>query len=180
MRGSAVVPLAAGGWSLAVIHRVWRGEPGRGARTHGLTQLHGDAAARALSRFLPFTNRDGGSRQHVRDAASAIGASRDFEAFVHATLTGLETGKQHLGVLPPSIRLALEMVLHDEDEQRAMAGELDALEARWKEADTLASIADSLLIPEEIERELARIKNEKAAPALVSRKETRDVDVVDT
>jgi hypothetical protein len=161
MRGSTIVPHAAGGWSLAVIHRTWRGEPGKGSQVHAMTQLHGEAAARALSRFLPFTNRDGGGRQHIRRAVAAIGASRDFEALVHGSLYDLQPGKQHLGVLPPSTRLALEMALHDEDERRAMAGELDALEARWKEADALASIADSLLVPEEIERELGRMKNEK-------------------
>jgi hypothetical protein len=37
------------------------------------------------------------------------------------------------------------MVLHEEDEHRAMEGELATLEKRWREAEEIASIADSLL-----------------------------------
>ena len=49
-----------------------------------------------------------------------------------------------MGVLPPHLRLAMEMALHDDDERRAMEGELAALEARWREADEIAKIADAL------------------------------------
>jgi hypothetical protein len=51
--------------------------------------------------------------------------------------------------LPARVRFALEMVLHEDDERRAMEGELAALEQRWRQAEEIASIADSLLIPAE-------------------------------
>ncbi len=41
--------------------------------------------------------------------------------------------------------LALEMALHEETERRALAGELAALEAAWREAEEIAGIADTLL-----------------------------------
>lgn len=45
------------------------------------------------------------------------------------------------------MRLGLEMALHEEDERCAMEGELAALEGRWREAEEIAQIADSLALP---------------------------------
>jgi hypothetical protein len=42
------------------------------------------------------------------------------------------------------------MAAHEDSEQRALEGELAALEEAWREAEEIASIADSLLIPKEI------------------------------
>ena len=49
--------------------------------------------------------------------------------------------------LPLVDRLALEMAAHEETERRALEGELAELEAAWREADEIASIADALLGP---------------------------------
>jgi len=46
--------------------------------------------------------------------------------------------------IPPAMRLALEMSLHEEGERRALEGELAELEAAWKEAEEIAAIADTL------------------------------------
>jgi hypothetical protein len=43
-----------------------------------------------------------------------------------------------------SSALALEIALHDETERRAMEGELPMLEAMWRDAEEIASIADRL------------------------------------
>ena len=51
--------------------------------------------------------------------------------------------------LPRSTRLALEMALHEEQERRALAGELIDLELAWREAEEIAGIADNLLVPPE-------------------------------
>ena len=45
-------------------------------------------------------------------------------------------------------RLALEMALHEEQERRALEGELKVLEAAWKAAEEIAEISDNLLLPE--------------------------------
>jgi hypothetical protein len=46
--------------------------------------------------------------------------------------------------LPRAEVVALEMALHEETERRAMEGELKLLEAAWREAEEIASIADTL------------------------------------
>jgi hypothetical protein len=43
-------------------------------------------------------------------------------------------------------RLALEIAAHEESERRLLDGELGELEAAWREADEIASIADALLL----------------------------------
>ena len=50
--------------------------------------------------------------------------------------------------LPSHSRLALEMALHEEQERRALQGELRVLEAAWKQAEEIAAISDNLLLPE--------------------------------
>jgi hypothetical protein len=42
-------------------------------------------------------------------------------------------------------RVALEMAAHEESERRALDGELAELEAAWRDADEIATIADALL-----------------------------------
>jgi len=44
-------------------------------------------------------------------------------------------------------RLALEMALHEEDERRALEEEIGPLEEAWREAESIATIADDLLTP---------------------------------
>ena len=46
--------------------------------------------------------------------------------------------------IPRYRTVALEMALHEDAERRALEGELRELEDRWKEAETIARIADSL------------------------------------
>jgi hypothetical protein len=53
-------------------------------------------------------------------------------------------GKPSLGAAP---LLALEMALHEEQERRAMEGELAVLESAWREAEQIADIADRLAAP---------------------------------
>ena len=45
--------------------------------------------------------------------------------------------------LNPAERLALEIGLHEEEERRALQGELAVLQAAWKEAEAIARIAKS-------------------------------------
>ena len=50
--------------------------------------------------------------------------------------------------MPQPTRLALEMALHEEQERRALEGELWRLEQAWREAEEIAAISDDLLLPE--------------------------------
>jgi hypothetical protein len=46
--------------------------------------------------------------------------------------------------------------LHEEQERRALEGELWRLERAWKEAEEIAGISDSLLLPEGVDDFLDR------------------------
>jgi hypothetical protein len=81
---------------------------------------------------------------------------------------GTPDGRRHvvkipgaLHMLAPRERLALEMALHEESERRAMDGELAELEARWREAEQIAKIADDMFVPASIDEELRRRKGER-------------------
>ena len=58
--------------------------------------------------------------------------------------------------MPRPTRLALEMALHEEQERRALEGELAQLEQAWREAEEIAAIADNLLLPEHTDEFLDR------------------------
>jgi len=68
-----------------------------------------------------------------------------------------ETG---LLALSTPFTLALEMALHDEQERRALEGELAELEEAWREAEEIGAIADSLLLPEWVEDAVRRMRGE--------------------
>ena len=46
--------------------------------------------------------------------------------------------------LPLETRLAVEMAVNEENERRALEGELTLLELEWKDAEEIAAIADRL------------------------------------
>jgi len=54
----------------------------------------------------------------------------------------------YINKMPKPTQLALEMALHEEQERRALEGELWRLERAWKSAEEIAAISDSLLLPE--------------------------------
>ncbi|HET9424477.1 MAG TPA: hypothetical protein VFO55_03825 [Gemmatimonadaceae bacterium] len=166
-RLATLVPLADS-WRLDVPHQVQIGKPGVGAVTSGMASLTGVHAHEALSRLLPYLNRDGGSRRHIRDAVGVIDEARSVDGLIRAAAVNTEAKRTHfkvpegasnVGALPARIRLAMEMALHDADERRAMEGELAALEARWREADAIAKVADALLLPEDLEREMRALRD---------------------
>jgi len=81
----------------------------------------------------------------------------DPERKAHQSTPMIATSKgQLLRKLPTPTRLALEMALHEEQERRALAGELVELELAWRQAEEIASIADGLLVPPEHEDFIAR------------------------
>jgi hypothetical protein len=63
------------------------------------------------------------------------------------------------------LRLALEMVSHEESERRAMEGELYLLEDAWREAEEIASISDDLFLPTEVSESLEEIRQRAAREA---------------
>jgi hypothetical protein len=80
---------------------------------------------------------------------------------------GSEPATQLLA-LPMVDRLALEMAAHEDNERRAMEGELAELEEAWREAEEIAEIADSMFDDEELalfKQQLLERTREEADPA---------------
>ena len=122
-----------------------------------------DVAGKLMAR----ANRSGGNKQTIDLAVKRIEGIGDPETFLdHAVRESERLRREKAGdnpkklakatagslaKLPKDIRLAIEMATHEEAERRAMEGELETLEAAWRQADEIAGIADSLLIPTEVE-----------------------------
>jgi hypothetical protein len=145
-----------------------QGEPGapfalRLEHTRGTEILTGDIAMRAAAQILPAINRFGGSKKEVGDAVSMLeesgGSLKTVQRIQHRSGSKTNdraaerlvdavkydesiTGTFHR--LPLRDRLALEMALHEEQEHRAMLGELQELERAWRDADEIARIADDM------------------------------------
>jgi hypothetical protein len=52
------------------------------------------------------------------------------------------------------------MALHEEQERRALEGELWRLERAWEEAEEIAAISDDLFLPEGTDERLSQYRNE--------------------
>ena len=114
--------------------------------------LEGEDARRALAAIMPSYNVMGGRRGTVEAAVSAIEALGHPRRFL-LDVVGRRGAYERGGVsglvkeMPKSTKLALEMALHEEQERRALEGELWRLEQAWREAEEIAAISDDLLLP---------------------------------
>jgi hypothetical protein len=116
--------------------------------------LAGDEARRALGLILVRLNWAGASAARVQDAVGWLeryGGERQL-------LARAPRGGARIGDYVPERRLAIEMALHEEEERRAMEGELSALEAAWRDAEEVAAIADNLFLPERVDRALTSLR----------------------
>jgi hypothetical protein len=108
-----------------------------------------DAEARTfLGRAMVHVNERGATRRRLEGAVSLLGqagTADDFLRRVAAEGRSLGKRKDMPGrQLVPEGALALEMALHEEQERRAMEGELALLESAWRQAEEIAAIADRL------------------------------------
>jgi len=127
----------------------------------GATVLQGSDALRATAAILPFVNPIVGGRRIVQEAASLIDETDDpqewFRRAADAQYTrpvlpqeyydqggDNEMPQGSLRLAGPRVLAALEMIANDDVERRAMDGELRDLEAAWRDAEEIASIADNL------------------------------------
>ena len=111
----------------------------------------GEDARRAINAILPAVNSAGGNSNKVRSAVSEIESHGHPERFVRQAAQRWREYRHRgasgfLGAMPHL--LAFEMALHEEEERRALEGELWRLEQAWREAEEIAAIADDLLLPE--------------------------------
>jgi hypothetical protein len=130
------------------------------------TDVRGKDALRAAAQLLPAVNARGASSKQVKDAVvlateySDPSIMFDRAARLAATKRSWnDFGKgAMLSLIPADLRLALEMVSHEESERRALEGELYLLEEAWKEAEEIAGISDDMFLPEDISRRLDEMK----------------------
>lgn len=126
-------------------------------------RFEGAEALQVASRLLPAINVSGGSARTVQDAVRDLEAQLGSEAYLERFFrtpgpVDRKGEPKPISALPVTERLALEMALHEEAERRAIEGELAVLEAAWAEAEEIAGISDSLLVPASVEARLAELK----------------------
>lgn len=125
--------------------------------------LAGADAVSALRVALPAINADGGNAEMVR---ASVGLLERFELpALLAENEKIQSSIESLTGTPMRLShspyvLALEMALHEEDERRALEGELALLERRWREAEEIAAIADDLLLPSSLRVRLDRLRRD--------------------
>ena len=146
-------------------------------RRHSLrVSLSGDDAMRAARILLPKINKSGGRAGDIGMAVDVLetarGSSELFAryAFSRGPWGRSENGRRQLApglfggdlgyisTMPAPVRLALEMSLHEDDERRALEGELAELEDRWREAEEVAAISDDMFLPPGVSAILKKLK----------------------
>jgi hypothetical protein len=121
--------------------------------------VDGDAAFRVARYVLPLINHEGGKKAEVADAVDLLEDSRGAdELFGRFAYHGGKKGHTLAGLRTP-LRLALEMSLHEDDERRALEGELSILEDRWREAEEVAAISDDMFMPAGVRAMLKKLKS---------------------
>ncbi len=125
-------------------------------------EVEGPEALQLLGKAMIVVNRRGASDAELRAAFDAMAAAPGGDMLRHAAASNGRLGIQLTHWREPAFGgrskaaepgtqgliahelLALEMALHEEQERRAMEGELALLEAAWRDAEHIASIADGL------------------------------------
>ena len=161
-------PSAPDGWALCCEHLPAKRPlfPSLLARSvpDARISLTGRNARAAATLILPHLNRIGGDADTVQEAAqwvqAAGGSERAFQTMAQSSRVrpALRMHDGTLATLHEPVRLALEMAVHEEEEQRHLAGELSVLAWMWRRAEQLASIADGLGLPQWLEDHRARLR----------------------
>jgi len=146
---------------------------------HRTIRFEGAHARRAASALFPALNRRGGSAVDVQAAVGRLVHAGSADEFLSSVVgqssrltrgipTKADEGRRYpsgrpmketgLFALPTSLSLAIEMALHEEQERRALEGELAELEDAWREAEEIGAIADDMLLPLNIEQALKRLR----------------------
>jgi hypothetical protein len=146
------------GWGVYVKH------------SDGEDRFYGEDAVRVTSLLLPKLNSMAGPKHVVQDAVERIEDAGNPERYLeqlpeqvrasdlkrYGDRTVKEKKLGLVGKLPKPTKLALEMAVHEEQERRALEGELWLLEAAWREAEEIAGISDDLFVPEEADEFIER------------------------
>ncbi len=109
--------------------------------------LPDSAARRVLERGMVHLNASGADRDRLTHAIGLIASAGSAEEYISGTASSRLALARDVNArrwMPGETALALEIALHEEQERRALAGELSILEAAWRDAEPIADIADRL------------------------------------
>lgn len=134
--------------------------------------FEGDEAVRAARELLPGINRMAGNKTDIHNAVLRLETAGGPERYLGRLTRELDPEHWQVGYgrplfpgkwgeihkLPTPTRLALEMALHEEQEMRAMAGELVELELAWRAAEEIAAIADGMFVPPAVEKKIGELR----------------------
>lgn len=143
-----------------------RGKWDLGGKAFEVRAIRGEAAIKVAGQILPKINIAGATSSQVQNAVRVLEDHPDPQHLFanEARLIGGTARKQRraarIAHFPIEIRLALEMAAHEEQERRALEGELALLEAAWREAEEVAKIADDMFLPDSTISRLEQLKNE--------------------
>lgn len=144
------------GWSVYVKH------------SKGEETFEGEEAVRVTGLLLPGLNEMIGKKPVIQEAVDRIEESGDPEAYLMGVSNEVRRQVERdrdalfkkkpglINRLPKPTKLAIEMAVHEEQERRALAGELLTLETAWREAEEIAKIADDMFVPKETEEFIER------------------------
>lgn len=143
----ALEPDAEQGWALRL------------ADQRNALRATGTAATHGLRGILTAVNFFGAPATEVRAAVQRLGDAGGSRPFIERVArAGQAHGASNVNLLPPEVRCALEMALHEDVERKALEGELAALREEWKLAEEVARIADDLLVGPEVLASLRRMQ----------------------
>ena len=132
--------------------------------TKGVELLRGAFVKRVLGRVIPTLSPFGGASDEITTAIQLVDHAGSADECVAQTMLRARGSGGFFSQLPVYSRLALEMSLQEESERKAMEGELAGLERAWREAEQIAAIADSLLIPSEVLERIAGLRKGIRSP----------------
>jgi hypothetical protein len=138
-----VFPLAQADGSVALGVPCDRCDPWTPEKLYRLT---GHEAEQALRRILAYQNVAGASDRMLDDAV------RDIEQSQSAYAQLLPAKQASLWRLGPVRTLALEIVVNERAEKRALEAEVRELESTWRQEETIARIIDDELSPARLSR----------------------------
>ncbi|HSK18176.1 MAG TPA: hypothetical protein VK912_03500 [Longimicrobiales bacterium] len=147
-----------------------RGADGECGLSLGRNRQHvftGAEAERVLGLVMPMFNSSGARATQVQDAVRQIDQTGGPTAYLSSVGrwapyngVGWRGEGPELTTLTRRTKLALEMALHEEQERRALEGELKGLELAWRTAEEVAAIADDLLLPDEVQLRMSAAESQ--------------------
>ncbi|MBL0891527.1 MAG: hypothetical protein K2Y26_09435 [Gemmatimonadaceae bacterium] len=128
------------------------------------SDVHGPEIFRYAANMLPLVNSTGAQEDTIAEAVECVANLANAQSILERVARSHRGDPDNLTIfseMPAVERLALEMALHEDDERRALEGELAELETRWREAEELAAIADNLVVPAAVTERLASLQSDK-------------------